>query len=177
MADFSFVLNRDQADPNERMVSIGSMRWSVGGGGSMSMPNFFSMSEMFFDCDGKWDAPVCNGPGRQAYDYTLYAMKWRSRLRRFTPPSFGALLGQFVGNLLGSGGLDRLLGGSIRDVGLFGDLQSWAGSFGGEYGQVAASDAFGWLAGRADAQVSSVRDAAIGKVRGSGNGPSSLIIH
>src|SRR5262249_40440210 len=124
-----------------------------------------------------WHAPVCNGPGKEVYDYALYSLQWTNRLRRFRPPSFGGLLGAALGRYLNSGELFRYVSGDISTLPGFEDLQHLAGGLGGEAGEAAAQDVFGFLQGKADEQLAAVRGRVIGKITGSGNGPTSLIIH
>jgi hypothetical protein len=175
MQNWSFTLNHDRVDPYEPAVSLGTIRYTVSHGAKMDLPNLFAQAEMFFDCNAKWHAPVCNGPGKKAYDYAIYGLKWRERLRRFHIPSFGELLGGLIGKYLGSGVLN-LIGGNISQLGLFQDLKQWASGFGGEYGQAFADDAFGWLSGKADDAIGDVTNHLV-KIPGAGSGPTSLILH
>jgi hypothetical protein len=173
MQSWSFVLTRGKTDPNERLVSIGTYRYAISGAPRIDMPNFFAQAEMFFDCDDTWRSYACNGP-KKVYDYSIYGLQWTSRLRRFHPPSFGGLLGSALGQYLSSGEIFENIPGGLEGLDQLRDL---AGGLGGEAGQAAADDVFGFLQGKADEQLGKARSAVVGKVAGGGNGPTSLIIH
>jgi succinate dehydrogenase/fumarate reductase cytochrome b subunit len=55
---------------------------------------YLAQAEFFFDCATKWSTEGCNFEGN-----STFALKWRSRLRRFSIPSFSSLLGN-VGSMV-----------------------------------------------------------------------------
>lgn len=64
---------------------------------------YSAQAELYYDCDGTWTSAACNGD--DVYDYTMYSLRWRSRIvryRGFGLASFATLFGDFVGEALTS---------------------------------------------------------------------------
>jgi hypothetical protein len=64
---------------------------------------YTAQSEFYFDCRGfyRWSSEHCNG--KDQYDYTMYSLRWRSRLVRFRGfgiSTVGTLFGDFVASFL-----------------------------------------------------------------------------
>ncbi len=173
MQNWSFTINKGRNDPREQGVTIMKIVNFLRSPPRVSYPDIFTMSEQFFDCPQRWTNSQCNGSGN--YDYAVYAVKWRQRLRRFKPPDFGQMLGGFVGNFFDTGQFTQYLQGSVSDLPQFQQLQDWATDFTGD--PAATDAAFGWLSGQVDDRLDGFRSRLIGKIPGGGNGPTSLILH
>lgn len=49
---------------------------------------YVSQAEFYFDCDGEWKDPGCNGNG---HEHAMFAIKWRARMRRVELPSLASM--------------------------------------------------------------------------------------
>jgi hypothetical protein len=65
---------------------------------------YTAQSEFYYDCKQTWGEDGCNGS--DAYDYTMYSMRWRARIvryRGFGLASFRALFADFLGEFVTAG--------------------------------------------------------------------------
>lgn len=93
--------DEDRTAPLVALASRGGARARWGGEPAPALaqraPVFFAQAELYFDCASKWAAPECNDDGDAVLpSRSTFSMRWRARLRRVRPPSFGGRLADFV---------------------------------------------------------------------------------
>jgi hypothetical protein len=80
---FVFNVNRREYAFDRVRVGLGPKNWDSQVDQPIGPPAYVAQAEAYFDCDGSWLDPQCNGGAGAAY-----RMAWRSRLRRVRTPSW-----------------------------------------------------------------------------------------
>jgi hypothetical protein len=97
--------NTDSLRAGERGTRVGAWRTPLEFRVPESARFSLAQAEFFFDCNGPWNQPDCNGSGE-----SMWRFRWRARLRRYNAPFEG--MTTLTNVMAGAEALTNLVGGA-----------------------------------------------------------------
>ena len=132
---YGFVLGSNRVERSEKIVSAHGFQW----GKQNTNPGFalyFAQGEYYFDCNEGWEAADCNKD-----DHAMYALNWRTRLRRVHYLSWGSsLFSRYMSTTFGDG-FTQMGSAFVKDTSIFQGISSGLKGMFGSMGASAADAA------------------------------------
>jgi hypothetical protein len=102
-----------QSDPSFKNVR--RAQYVFNGSAPVQLPEIYkAQAEFYFDCSKKWKEDDCNGDGK-IYDRSMYSMRWRARIVRYTGFSATNLGGDWLTSVLSSSTVMNAVKGYAKD--------------------------------------------------------------
>jgi hypothetical protein len=100
MQVYAVTFGANRLEQSEKPVAVASMNWGASQNSNLDLLNMYvAQGEFYFDCSAKWEDDSCNGS-----DNAMYALSWRTRLRRVHVASWGSsLFGKYTSSTFGDG--------------------------------------------------------------------------
>lgn len=129
---YGFVVGGNRQEKAEKIVSVHGFQF----GKQNTDPGFalyFAQAEYYFDCNDTWDKADCNKS-----DHSMYALNWRTRLRRVHYLSWGkSIFDRYMNTTFGDG-FNKALGAMVKDTAIFDTVsKALKGTFGSMGGKAA----------------------------------------
>ena len=132
---YGFVVGGNREEKSEKIVATNGFQFSK----TNTDPGFalyFAQAEYFFDCNDEWDKADCNKD-----DHAMYALNWRTRLRRVHYLSWGkSIFDRYMNTTFGDG-FNKMLGQMVKDTGIFQSVSKFLKGKLGSIGSTAADAA------------------------------------